>query len=114
VIFLSRHGETAGNTLRIVQRPDIPLSPRRNLAVRTSGVRRPSTALEREIVADGADPPRDAVHHLVDLLSRDAERRRQRDHVPDRQRAHDQAVLEAARGDRLAWARTGGGSRGRP
>jgi len=28
VIFLIRHGETAGNAARIVQRPDIPLSPR--------------------------------------------------------------------------------------
>ena len=28
VIFLVRHGETAGNAARIVQRPDIPLSPR--------------------------------------------------------------------------------------
>ncbi len=27
-IFLIRHGETAGNAARIVQRPDIPLSPR--------------------------------------------------------------------------------------
>jgi 2,3-bisphosphoglycerate-dependent phosphoglycerate mutase len=27
-IFLIRHGETLGNALRIVQRPDIPLSPR--------------------------------------------------------------------------------------
>jgi broad specificity phosphatase PhoE len=28
VIYLIRHGETAGNAARIVQRPDIPLSPR--------------------------------------------------------------------------------------
>jgi 2,3-bisphosphoglycerate-dependent phosphoglycerate mutase len=28
VIFLIRHGETAGNAARIVQHPDIPLSPR--------------------------------------------------------------------------------------
>jgi probable phosphoglycerate mutase len=28
VIFLIRHGETAGNAARIVQMPDIPLSPR--------------------------------------------------------------------------------------
>jgi broad specificity phosphatase PhoE len=28
VIFLIRHGETAGNAARIVQRPDVPLSPR--------------------------------------------------------------------------------------
>ncbi len=28
MIFLIRHGETAGNAARIVQRPDIPLSPR--------------------------------------------------------------------------------------
>ncbi len=28
VIFLMRHGETAGNAARIVQHPDIPLSPR--------------------------------------------------------------------------------------
>lgn len=28
MIFLIRHGETAGNAGRIVQRPDIPLSPR--------------------------------------------------------------------------------------
>ncbi len=27
-LFLIRHGETEGNALRIVQRPDIPLSPR--------------------------------------------------------------------------------------
>jgi probable phosphoglycerate mutase len=27
-LFLIRHGETAGNALRIVQRPDVPLSPR--------------------------------------------------------------------------------------
>jgi broad specificity phosphatase PhoE len=27
-LFLIRHGETAGNAARIVQRPDIPLSPR--------------------------------------------------------------------------------------
>src|SRR5881409_2340311 len=27
-LFLIRHGETDGNALRIVQRPDIPLSPR--------------------------------------------------------------------------------------
>src|SRR5204862_7773883 len=27
-IFLIRHGETTGNAARIVQRPDIPLSPR--------------------------------------------------------------------------------------
>jgi probable phosphoglycerate mutase len=28
VLYLIRHGETAGNAARIVQRPDIPLSPR--------------------------------------------------------------------------------------
>ena len=28
MIFLIRHGETAGNAARIVQRPDVPLSPR--------------------------------------------------------------------------------------
>jgi probable phosphoglycerate mutase len=28
VIYLIRHGETAGNAARVVQRPDIPLSPR--------------------------------------------------------------------------------------
>ena len=27
-LFLIRHGETAGNALRILQRPDVPLSPR--------------------------------------------------------------------------------------
>jgi len=27
-LFLIRHGETAGNALRIIQRPDVPLSPR--------------------------------------------------------------------------------------
>ena len=43
-LFLIRHGETEGNALRIVQRPDIPLSPR--------GVMQ-AERLARRLAADG-------------------------------------------------------------
>jgi broad specificity phosphatase PhoE len=44
MIYLVRHGETQGNALRVVQTPDVPLSPRgeeqaRRLARRLAGAR---------------------------------------------------------------------------
>jgi broad specificity phosphatase PhoE len=43
-IFLIRHGETAGNAARIVQKPDIPLSPRGEAQ---------AAALARRLAGDG-------------------------------------------------------------
>jgi probable phosphoglycerate mutase len=51
-IFLIRHGETAGNAGRIVQRPDIPLSPRGEAQAVALARRLSSEGVERIVSSD--------------------------------------------------------------
>jgi broad specificity phosphatase PhoE len=51
-IFLIRHGETAGNAGRIVQRPDIPLSPRGQAQAEALGRRLAKEGVARIVSSD--------------------------------------------------------------
>src|SRR5262245_12334017 len=53
-------------------------------------------AVTGQVVAHAFDAAGQAIHDLIDLVSSDAEWRRERDDVAARQRAHDQPVLHAA------------------
>ena len=61
-IFLIRHGETEGNALRIVQRPDIPLSPRGVMQAERLARRLASERVVRIVSSDFARAAATAEH----------------------------------------------------
>jgi probable phosphoglycerate mutase len=61
-IFLIRHGETEGNALRIVQRPDIPLSPRGVMQAERLARRLASERVGRIVSSDFARAAATAEH----------------------------------------------------
>src|SRR5262249_5386083 len=61
-LFLIRHGETEGNALRIVQRPDIPLSQRGVMQAERLAHRLASQGIVRIVSSDYARAPAPAAH----------------------------------------------------
>ena len=61
-LFLIRHGETEGNALRIVQRPDIPLSPRGVMQAERLARRLASLGIVRIVSSDYARAAATAEH----------------------------------------------------
>ena len=61
-LFLIRHGETEGNALRIVQRPDIPLSPRGVMQAERLAHRLASEGIVRIVSSDYARAAATAEH----------------------------------------------------
>ena len=61
-LFLIRHGETEGNALRIVQRPDIPLSPRGVQQAERLAQRLAAAGIARIVASDYARAAATAEH----------------------------------------------------
>jgi probable phosphoglycerate mutase len=62
MIFLIRHGETAGNAARVLQRPDIPLSPRGEAQAERLARRLAPAGITRILASDLARAAMTAAH----------------------------------------------------